>query len=361
MKVHFFTGFPGFISSQLIRALFQKKQAQQVITIVLAGETIKAHKEKNKILEDFPDCSIRIVEGDITLPNLGLENQIIKEIVPQIEVLWHLAAIYDLAVPRDIAWKVNVHGTTMVNDFVRTLPNIQRYMYFSTAYVAGTREGILRENELIRPRAFKNNYEETKYEAEHRVEDLKSEIPLTIIRPGIVRGHSQTGETIKFDGPYFFLNLVERLKGLPFIPYIGQTSSTINVVPVDYIINASTFLVSEQSAEGKTLHLTDPNPHPVQEVYRTMVKLVTNSYPKGRLPFTLAKLSLQIPFIRKKLGVEQETLDYLTWNASFDTTETYHILQKGGITCPDFIQTMPKMIEFYLAHKEEKSYQIQIK
>ena len=44
----FFTGFPGFISSQLIRALFQKKQAQQVITIVLAGETIKAHKEKTK-------------------------------------------------------------------------------------------------------------------------------------------------------------------------------------------------------------------------------------------------------------------------------------------------------------------------
>lgn len=95
------------------------------------------------------------MEGDITLPNLGLDNQIIQEIVPQIEVLWHLAAIYDLAVPRDIAWKVNVHGTTMVNDFVRTLPNLQRYMYFSTAYVAGAREGLLLENEIIRPKAFK--------------------------------------------------------------------------------------------------------------------------------------------------------------------------------------------------------------
>ncbi len=261
MKVHFFTGFPGFISSQLIRTLFQEKQTQQVIAIVLAGETIKAQKEKNKIVEAFPDCSIRIIEGDITLPNLGLDDQIIKEIVPQIEVFWHLAAIYDLAVPRDIAWKVNVHGTTMVNDFVRTLPNLKRYMYFSTAYVAGTREGVLRENELIRPQAFKNYYEETKYEAELRVEDLKSEIPLTIIRPGIVRGHSKTGETIKFDGPYFFLNLVERLKGLPLIPYIGQSTSTINVVPIDYILNASIFLANEQGAEGKTLHLTDPKPH----------------------------------------------------------------------------------------------------
>lgn len=361
MKVHFFTGFPGFISSQLIRTLFQEKQTQQVIAIVLAGETIKAQKEKNNILEAFPDCSIRIMEGDITLPNLGLDDQIIKEVVPQIEVFWHLAAIYDLAVPRDIAWKVNVHGTTMVNDFVRTLPNLKRYMYFSTAYVAGTREGVLRENELIRPQAFKNYYEETKYEAELRVEDLKSEIPLTIIRPGIVRGHSKTGETIKFDGPYFFLNLVERLKGLPLIPYIGQSTSTINVVPIDYILNASIFLANEQGAEGKTLHLTDPKPHPVQEVYRTMVKLMTNSYPKGRIPFTLAKLSLQIPFIRKKLGVEQETLDYLTWNATFDTSEAQYILQKGGITCPDFIQTMPRMIDFYLAHNKDESYHIQIK
>lgn len=361
MGVQFFTGFPGFISSQLIREIFRKDQAQEVIVIVLAGELIKANFEKDSIIAEFPNCSIRIVEGDITLPNLGLENQTVQEIVSQIEVLWHLAAIYDLAVPRDIAWKVNVHGTTMVNDFVRSLPNLRRYMYFSTAYVAGTREGVLKENELIRPPAFKNYYEETKYEAEHRVEDLKSEIPLTIIRPGIVRGHSETGETIKFDGPYFFLNMVDKLKWLPFIPYIGQSTSTINVVPVDYIINASTYLVDEKSAEGKTLHLTDPNPHPIQEVYRSMVKLLTNQNPKGQLPLILAKVSLQVPLIRKKLGVELETLDYLTWNAHFDTTEAAAILTKGGITCPDFIETMPIMIDFYLAHKEDKNYQIQIK
>ncbi|QGG50158.1 SDR family oxidoreductase [Lysinibacillus pakistanensis] len=361
MGVHFFTGFPGFISSQLIREIFRKNQAQEVVVIVLAGELVKANIEKDSIIAEFPNCLIRIVEGDITLPNLGLENQTVQEVVPQIEVLWHLAAIYDLAVPRDIAWKVNVHGTTMVNDFVRSLPNLRRYMYFSTAYVAGTREGVLKENELVRPPAFKNYYEETKYEAEHRVEDLKSEIPLTIIRPGIVSGHSETGETIKFDGPYFFLNMVDKLKWLPFIPYIGQSTSTINVVPVDYIINASTYLVDEKCAEGKTLHLTDPNPHPVQAVYRTMVKLLTSQSPKGQFPLILAKVSLRVPLIRKKLGVEQETLDYLTWNAHFDTTEAVAILTKGGITCPDFIDTMPIMIDFYLAHKEEKNYQIQIK
>ena len=361
MGVHFFTGFPGFIASQLIRELFQKNKTQEVIVIVLPNELLKANAEKKRILVEFPACAIRILEGDITLPNIGFDNQVSQEVIPQIEVLWHLAAIYDLAVPRELAWKVNVHGTAMVNDFVRTLPNLKRYMYFSTAYVAGTREGLLREDELIRPRAFKNYYEETKYEAENRVEDLKAEVPITIIRPGIVRGHSETGETIKFDGPYFFLNMVDRLKCLPFIPYVGQSKSAINVVPIDYIMDAVTFLVDEPSAEGKTLHLTDPNPHPMQEVYRTMVKLLTNHYPKGRLSLALARKSLQVPFVRRKLGVEQETLDYLTWNAEFDTTEAVAILQKGSITCPDFIQTMPTMIEFYVAHKEDEGFQIQIK
>lgn len=361
MGVHFFTGFPGFITRQLIRELFRKHKTQEVIVAVLPGELLKANAERQRILKEFPAGVLHIIEGDITLPNLGFDDQVLQEITPQIEVIWHLAAIYDLAVPRDIAWKVNVHGTAIVNDFVRTLPNIKRYMYFSTAYVAGTREGVLREEELIRPSAFKNYYEETKYEAELRVEDLKAKVPVTIIRPGIVRGHSETGETIKFDGPYFFLNMVDRLKCLPFIPYVGQSKSTINVVPIDYVMDAVTFLFDEPSAVGRTLHLTDPNPHPVQEVYRTMVKLLTNHYPKGRLPLALAKKSLQVPFVRKKLRVEQETLDYLTWNAEFDTTEAVGILQKGGITCPDFIQTMPKMIEFYNAHKEDESFQIQIK
>ncbi|MEG0260657.1 MAG: SDR family oxidoreductase [Lysinibacillus sp.] len=361
MGVHFFTGFPGFITSQLIRELFNKKISEEVVVVVLAGELSKANNERQIILNEFPTCSIQIVEGDITLPNLGLEQRIIQDMVQKINVLWHLAAIYDLAVPRDIAWKVNVHGTTMVNEFARTLQHLKRYMYFSTAYVAGTREGLLREDELIRPKAFKNYYEETKYEAEHRVEDLKAEVPITIIRPGIVRGHSQTGETIKFDGPYFFLNMVDRLKHLPFIPYMGQSASTINVVPIDYIINATTFLCEEHSAEGKTLHLTDPNPHPVQEVYRMMVKLVTNRYPKGRLPLGIARKSLQIASIRKKLRVEQETLDYLSWNAQFDTTAAVSILQKENITCPDFIETMPQMVQFYIAHKEDESYQVEIK
>ena len=361
MTVHFLTGFPGFITSQLIRELFKKNCTNEVIVLVLKTEWEKSEQEINRILVEYPNCTMQLIEGDITQPNLGIEENQLKFLKDKINVFWHLAAIYDLAVPKEIAWKVNVEGTRMVKDFLLTLPNLERFMYFSTAYVAGMREGNLLETELIRPKQFKNYYEETKFEAELLIEELKETIPLTIIRPGIVRGHSVTGETIKFDGPYFFLNMIDKLKWLPFIPYIGQSSSSINVVPIDYIMNACTFLWNDEDAKGKTLHLTDPNPHPVQEVYRMMVKEMTGKYPKGKIPLLLTKKFMEIKGVRRLVGVEKETLDYLTWNASFDCSQAQRLLIKGGITCPDFITTLPDMIKFYDEHKNNRQYHIEIK
>ncbi|MFJ8261736.1 SDR family oxidoreductase [Rummeliibacillus sp. NPDC094406] len=361
MIVAFFTGFPGFIASRIIREAFKKYNYERVYAIVLATQFDKAEKEKQAILTQFPDKEIVLIEGDITLPQLDLSDEIIIMLQDQVEVVWHLAAIYDLAVPRPIAWKVNVRGTEMMNLFVEELHHLKRYMYFSTAYVAGTRIGNLLETELVRPDGFKNFYEETKFEAELSVDMLKDRLPVTIIRPGIVRGDSKTGETIKFDGPYFLLNMIDRLKKLPILPYIGHSTSKINVVPVDYIFEAAVYLSELEEARGTTVHLTDPNPHPVQEVYRAFVKEITGKTPKGHIPLKVAQASLGIHTIRKKLGVEYEALDYLTWNASFDTTIANTLLKDSGIKCADFINTIPTMIQYYEEHKNNQKYQIEIK
>uniref|UniRef100_UPI001CC8F5B3 SDR family oxidoreductase n=1 Tax=Escherichia coli TaxID=562 RepID=UPI001CC8F5B3 len=141
----------------------------------------KVHSIMNVVNKEIP---VEIIIGDITRMNLGLSEGMLSELRGIKMTVWHLAAIYDLAVKPEIAWKVNVEGTRQMNEFVKNHPLIDRYMYFSTAYVAGVREGLLLETELIRPVAFKNHYEETKFEAELLVEELKNEKPVTIIRPG---------------------------------------------------------------------------------------------------------------------------------------------------------------------------------
>ncbi|PSL26471.1 thioester reductase-like protein [Planomicrobium soli] len=358
MKSIVFTGFPGFIASQLIRKCVSEDV--EIVAIILPSERWKAEQEAARIQVETGSRPIRLIDGDITKKGLGLKDGDMAILTENKVIFWHLAAIYDLAVPKGIAWKVNVDGTRNVNEFVKKLPTLERYMYFSTAYVAGAREGKLFENELMRPQKFKNFYEETKFEAELLVEQLKRTVPVTIVRPGIVRGDSRTGQTIKFDGPYFFLNMIDRLRKLPVIPYIGHSKALINVVPVDYIIEASIYLSTVEEAAGETVHLTDPNPHPVEEVYRSMVFEMTGKMPKSHIPHKLAAASLALSPIRKALRVEAETLDYLTWQASFDTRNAERLLSGSNIQCADFLETMPEMVSFYQRHKKEKKLHVAI-
>ncbi|WP_079508198.1 SDR family oxidoreductase [Mesobacillus jeotgali] len=360
---YFFTGFPGFISNQLIREVFRRNTGQgTVYVLVLPNMIEKAESERAKIIKDInlEENQFEIITGDITVSGLGIDQQVNARLGAKITHIFHLAAIYDLAVPREIAYRVNVEGTRNVNDWATTLKNIQRYTYFSTAFVAGKREGILYEDELIKPPGFKNFYEETKYEAEVLVESVKSEIPVTIIRPGIVKGHSKTGETIKFDGPYFIMNFIDRLGFMPFLPTLGKGDTVVNLVPVDYIIEATTYLTFADIGAGKTYHLTDPNPYKVSELYEMMMLELLKKQPKGSVPLSLAKAGLNFRGLRRYLGVEKEALDYFTWRGTFDSSQAQDDLKGSGIVCPDFKEGIAVMAAFYRENKHKPHYQINI-
>lgn len=360
---YFFTGFPGFICNQLIREVLKKTDCKGIIyVLVLQGMMDKARKERHAIITELglKDEAFILIEGDITHPSLLISAQTQEILNKKVTHVFHLAAIYDLAVPRDIAFKINVNGTNNVNTWVKGLTHLKRYVYFSTAYVVGKREGTLYESELIRPTSFKNHYEETKYEAEVLVEKLKLDIPITIIRPGIVKGHSQTGETIKFDGPYFMLNFLERLKFLPLLPKLGKGEAYVNLVPIDYIIQATGYLSFFENGVGKTYHLTDPHPYRASDIYTFMMEELLSKKPVGTLPLPVGKWFLSIKPMRKYLGVEKEALDYFTWMGHFDCTHAVNDLKGSGIVCPDFKDGIKAMTAFYLRQKDNPNYQIPI-
>lgn len=357
-NVYFFTGFPGFIASALIRQIIRDGYEIDHCYLLVLPELIKkAGQEVNRIVaeESIGEHPFTIVTGDITKPGLALSDDVQALLKNNITHVFHLAAIYDLAVPADIAYAVNVNGTRHVNDWLLTLPRLKRYIYFSTAYVSGRREGRILETELEMNQSFKNHYERTKYEAEILVQQIRDLIPTTIIRPGIVKGDSKTGETIKFDGPYFILNFFDRLKFLPLLPYLGKGLAEGNFVPVDYIIQATTYLGHAEAGIGKTYHLTDPKPYQIHEVYAMLCEAVTGRKPKGRIPLSWAKAALAIPRVRKWLGVEKEAMEYFTCMSVYDSSQAKRDLQGSGIVCPDFRDTVASMVAFYQANKHDKS------
>lgn len=362
-NTYFFTGYPGFIASNLIKSLAsQDYDINKIYLLVLPYMIQKAKEDLKKLLNNshLPMTKVSIIPGDITIPWLNLSQEDQGLLQDTVSHVYHLAAIYDLAVPKDVAYIVNVIGTKNVNNWIQSLPNLKRYTYFSTAYVSGTREGKIYETELVMNQSFKNFYEETKYAAEVLVQQLIPSIPTTIIRPGVVKGHSQTGETNKFDGPYFIFNFFNRLKWLPLLPYLGDGDAEGNFVPQDYIIDATLFLSHSDKGIGKTYHLTDPQPLTVREQYKMIMEELIGKTPSGKVPLGIAKTLLSAGLIRKWLGVEKEAMDYFTCYASYDATHAQEDLTGSGISCPSFNDSLKPMVDFYKSNKRNKALHIKI-
>ncbi|WP_164669700.1 SDR family oxidoreductase [Virgibacillus doumboii] len=362
---YFLTGYPGFLASSLIRQLLDdhREEAEHIYLLVLPSLKDKASKQLEHLTEStkIDHDLFTIVEGDITEPTLAIDADINRVLQESVTHVFHLAAIYDLAVPQDIAFRVNVNGTANVNNWVKTLGNLERYIYFSTAYVAGKREGKIYESELVEGQSFKNHYEETKYHAEVLVEELKKSIPTTIIRPGVVKGHSETGVTMKFDGLYFMLNMLDHLSFLPLIPFIGEGKPEGNFVPSDYVLKATSYLAIDPVGEGKTYHLTDPNPYTMGELTKMLSEAYLGRTPQGTIPWSWMNGMLSAAPIRRWLQVEQEAMDYFVIDSSYDCSVAVNDLQESGISCPDLKDTINPMIDFYRKYKHDKSRHIYIR
>ncbi|ASS75415.1 3-beta hydroxysteroid dehydrogenase [Tumebacillus algifaecis] len=361
-NTYFFTGFPGFIASRLIASLVHKDVTARFELLVQPYRVEMAQAAVNELCqaEGADPERFVLIAGNITETGLAIGEDYLDELEDRVTHVFHLAAVYDLAVPQDIAYRVNVQGTEQVCQFVRRLHNLRRFVYFSTAYVSGDRTGRILETELSVGQQFKNHYEATKYEAELRVQELRSDLPVTIIRPGIVMGDSKTGETAKFDGPYFVMRFLDAFAKFP-LPYVGASEARINLVPIDYIVEATVYLAHADEAADGVFHLTDPDPYRAREVYERICQELIGKKPTYTLPSALIGSALAIGAFRRFVKVEKETIVYFSCQAEYDATEAQRVLQSAGIKCPDFHSYIEKAVAFYKLHRDDPDKMILVR
>src|SRR5690242_2981145 len=231
-ETFFITGFPGFIADRLLERL--ARTDCRFILLVQSSWLDRARHEIERIagLTGRASECFRIVVGGITQPHLGLSPDGLRLTQQQTTGIFHLGALYDLAVPCEPAMRVNVGGTRNVIEFARSLPKLRDFHHVSTCYVAGKREGVILETELRHDAGYRNFYEESKYLSELEVELVKDQLPVTIHRPAVVCGDSKSGETVKYDGVYYLILYLLRFPWLSGIN-IGNHRVSLNLVPVD--------------------------------------------------------------------------------------------------------------------------------
>ncbi|HET8646374.1 MAG TPA: SDR family oxidoreductase, partial [Vicinamibacteria bacterium] len=286
-----------------------------------------------------------VVKGDITEAGLGLDEGAAQALKKDAVAAWHLAAVYDLAVARDAAHRINVAGTRHVLEFLAGAPRLERLHYVSTAYVSGRAGPAYRETDLDVGQSFKNHYEETKFLAE--VEVVKSGLPATTYRPAIVVGDSRTGETAKFDGPYFTVAAMERVPSPGLFLRVGSGRHPANLVPVDYVIEAMARLATVPASRGRTYHLTDPDPVAVFEVERLFARALGKRFLYVPVPPALARAFFAPRAVQRFFGMPVETLDYFDHPCRYDASQATADLAPLGVRCPRFPDYVDRLVAFY--------------
>jgi thioester reductase-like protein len=356
MSTAFLTGFPGFLGSGLIERLLDREDQRTVTCLV--QPKFRTQAETRAAALDADADRIAFVEGDLTEDGLGLDGEDYEELQAETAEVYHLAAIYDLAVEREPARQVNVEGTRRMLDFADGADDLERFHYVSTVVVAGTYDGRFTEAMLQEGQHFCNYYESTKHVAEVLVRNRMDELPVTIYRPGVAVGDSDTGETQKYDGMYEFVELLADQGSTAVVPTVfGSGGAEFNVVPRDYVVDAIGYLSGIEESEGEVYHLADPDPPTTTELVKTLGAamgkkrtFVLPVVPKGIVEGALSSLAYVSDDAAEFMRAGG--LTYFDWPPSFDCSNAVEDLEGSGIECPAFEEYAETLVDYYEDHPE---------
>ncbi|MEH8205861.1 SDR family oxidoreductase [Aeromonas veronii] len=366
---YFITGGSGFIGRRLIKKLFQQHPDCIVYFLMRAS-----HQDKLPELFAFwnVDESRAVpVFGDMTQPLLGVSVEMQEQLIGKIDHFFHLAAIYDLNAKAGIQQQVNTEGTRQAVQLAERL-GAGQFHHCSSIAAAGLFDGLFREDMFDEAEHLDMPYFQTKHEAEGIVRN-ECTVPWRVYRPGIVVGDSNTGEMDKIDGPYYFFKTIQKLRRLlpPWMPAIGVEGGRINIVPVNFVVDAMVHIAHQEGEENRTFHLTDPNPMRVGDMLSTFSRAAHAPEPAIRINASLfnfiprhltAMLMTMAPVRRIRdaaiadLGLPKDVFRLISYPTRFDSRETQRVLKGTGIEVPPLHSYAWRLWDYWERHLDPELF-----
>jgi NAD(P)-dependent dehydrogenase (short-subunit alcohol dehydrogenase family) len=359
---YFVTGATGFIGKRLVKKLLERKGA--VVSFLIRRES----EDKVAGLREYwgvgPDRALPVF-GDLTQEQLGVAAEDVRRLKGEVDHFHHLAAVYDLAADADSQVEVNVEGTRHTVEFAQAIA-ARHFHHVSSIAAAGLYEGVFREDMFEEAENIDHPYFMTKHESEKIVRQ-ESKVPWTVYRPAMVVGDSRTGEMDKIDGPYYFFKLIQRMRQLlpPWMPAIGLEGGRINIVPVDYVVDALDHISHQDGIGRRCFHLVDPVGYRVGDVldifsraaHAPRMNLFVNAALFGFIPKSIKKGLLAVAPIRrvrnavmKDLGLPEDILEFVNYPTRFDSREAQALLKGTGIACPNLKDYAWRLWDYWERH-----------
>lgn len=359
---YFVTGATGFIGKRLVKKLLERKGSVVHFLIRQESEGKVAGLRKY-----WGAGAARVVPvfGDLTAKKLGVSADAIKQIKGQIDHFYHLAAVYDLGADEASQIAVNIEGTRNTVELAAAI-QAKHFHHVSSIAAAGLYEGVFREDMFEEAENYEHPYFMTKHESEKIVRH-ECKQPWSVYRPAMVVGDSSTGEMDKIDGPYYFFKLIQRMRQVlpPWMPSVGLEGGRVNIVPVDFVVNALDAISHQKGITKKCFHLVDPVGYRVGDVldifsraaHAPKMNLFINAALLGFIPRSVTKGLMALAPVRrvrqaimKDLGLPEDMLTFVNYPTRFDCRDTLAALKGTGVACPNLKDYAWRLWDYWERH-----------
>jgi thioester reductase-like protein len=254
------TGATGFVGMELL-ARYLEHTDRRLYALVRGADNREVKARMERVLQRLYGTGhpfagrVVAVRGDLTRSRLGIRAGL-DGLAEQVSEIVHCAASVSFELELEDARAINVDGTRRVLEFAQRCHErggLRRFTYISTAYIAGEHVGCFSEDDVNVGQRFRNTYEQSKFEAECLLASWRERFPITVLRPSIIVGERDSGWTASFNVLYWPLRAFAR--GV-YVALPARGDAPVDVVPVDYVADATFALSQAPEAEGATFHLT---------------------------------------------------------------------------------------------------------
>jgi nucleoside-diphosphate-sugar epimerase len=352
-EVVLLTGFPSFAARRMCEELVKGERRTFVHAVVRPA----ALAEAQAVLDGLPleqRQRVNLVEGDVAAMDFGLSGAELAKLMPQIDVIHHMAQVSHLGADRDLAKRVNVGGAREAVEIAGLCTSLKCLVHHSSAQVSGDRTGLVLESELDKGQSFRNVVEETIARGERVARARMRDLPIAIVRPTTIVGDSQTGEVERFDGPYFLILLIVTSPPDFPLPLPGRGDSPLHLVPVDYYVRAALAIGRDPRAAGRTFHVGDPSPPSLRRTFELVAAAGGRRGPRGFIPANLTKALLRTPGLDRLAKSPRAYLDALATPVTYSFANTAELLAETDVRCPPFEGYVEGLVEYVQHRLREK-------
>lgn len=358
---YFVTGATGFVGGILVERLAAKPEVSTIYCLVREGSENKLETLKARC--GAGAAKVVGIKGDLTKAKLGVGKGDLTKLKGKVQHFFHLAAVYDMTSKDEEGQMIaNVNGTRNAVQLAEAI-EAGAFQHTSSIAAAGLFNGYWREDMFEEAENYSQPYFKSKHDSEGVVR-YECKIPWRVYRPGIVVGSSQSGYIDKIDGPYYFFKLLQKLRNIipAWCPLPGVEGSRINVVPVDFVVDAMLHLAHKPGLDGRAFHLVDPEPYRAGEVINIFADAA--HAPKFSMRIDIRMFNIIPKTIRDAVGslppvkriidqilgsfsIPKAVLSYLNYPTRFDCRDALKELEGSGIKCPRLEDYAPKIWDYW--------------